>query len=1481
MPTGRFSKGYKKKSGSTPGGHRSGSRKEHEGRVPQPGIPSGPRNKGTVEPDGTVVSYEPKKVKAKVPTAGGRGGTVVAGSTVLSHAKPGGMDLGPIIDPIKKAYETLAQTQPGGDIAQKYAKGEVENIANVAKESLKPRPGAIKIPSSKEVQAGLAIGALVTGGEASAGEKALAKAVSNAGNAESAAKIIAKVKGAPKAAARGARAYPAKKVRAIKAAPRTAVKTVKRAPELKTKAGRRSAEKYAAKTALHHPVKTGLPVATTIPTGSLPGDPGKRARAAIEGTASAIFNHPGETLQTTARSLPAAITAPVALGAAGVDSVLKGTPAPLVNTAKEQLKGVEEIAGNTFSGDPKKAEMAARKEGSLAFLTPIPAVTRLHAYRRGRTGARAASGAARRKLASKSEWANRNIRHSPKGVETPVFGFTARRQSRKTAAKKKQRHDNKARVAAAYHSDQITHAMARAPKGSDVALQAVAEYGIRGPKGVDLIRRGHGPGDAQLLQALDYLDAHPEIFKNKAFGTAVAALKAASESAPAALADKGRRARLLPQGDVFAIPHPAARVPFNQRDTFNGAKTWKEAVEKLDGLKSGHHANLRLAKKQLRIAKSGLEQAGKERARWRGRVKRAAEEGKRTPPKGTKALGRAELKRRVANDRYKQAKANLKTVTADGAQMQAMRRQAKASHDRSFRASGAGHYDNRLLDEYAREVEGAVAASPLTPGVYTRHGEASSDHGAGFQNNFPQSAGRKEHMRLGANAAMDNLDRSLEGVVRGVHAARLQAAGKSWTRDIVASERKPFTIAGKTVQVGHGSGMWKRITEPKSKSNPDGGQYDPRFYARFAYREWNRALDDPYMRPEDRSTVLQGLLNDAEMGKQAGSEPWLLLPRETIKEMRAQINPDHHGITNALNVSSRISTRTLLGTNPAWALAQTVAEGVPLILAHPELLAAPGKIYTIERDLYRYRRDHPEEALALQATAGAAPVSGAALRTPGDMQETYTAATWDQGAKGLTRGKSARAALSFAKLRALGEFDVRRQNAYRQLLYAAEADKRFRRFHSSLTGLFDKQAQLSRNFKGKSRQELWNWLNNDPRGRIEQQKLVDYVDNIQGDWTVFTSHERALAPLTLFYPFLRYSLRWTLWTFPKTHPITATVAYTLGQANSNQLEKLLGEQAYKEGLAPTAEKQSLGNPLGYALPIYTNEKGEKAVLPGGSRISPGQSSLTQALASGNPTQVLSSANPLIGAGFTFFSGKEPLSGEKSSLPAGWAAANSLMGMPAPARIPVPESVPVIGHLLGGESLQNKVIRSLSGHPQSAASKLYASYDPNKTLRSTALPGVPLSGGKWAASELLSQQFDKKYSDPLAEGVHSRAFSEAAYGNEKDKRGFIHGEKKPLRVLLKEHGEAKKAGEKISEWEKQFYPAQKKLTKREEERQQKAYELGQGGILIPTESKRQKRKKEEENDPFGTGSASSTKALEEAFGTTGTSTSELEEAFGTK
>jgi hypothetical protein len=1329
----------------------------------------------------------------------------------LLKQSEGGLDAGDIVDAATKVLGGLERQDPTAKTARDLIGDEADSIWKAEEEHQHQEiagggPAHYKGPSRNQLEAGateagVVASAVKLGSEATKAEKAASEIIGHTSNAPT-AKNVAGIstkrlatasKAAPKTPSRSklldaVKSAPARKVERVKSTPRRLKTAVKKTPELKTTEGRKAAAKGTAKAAKRHPVRSGYLGAVVVPNGAVPGDIGKRARAAAEGSWDAILHHPAETAKTTLRGVEGVITGPAALASAGVESAAKGSVDPLVETGKEQFAGMKEILGDTFSGDPKRAEEAARKEGSLSLLTPAPAFTKTRIAKAGLEDVRDLSSAARRTVATTDklpakDWRNRRIRHAPKGTSENITALSDRHFTRTRTAKAWQKIHNKHSVPADRWAGKVLDDLAKAPKGSHIALQTLAEYGIRDKRGADFIRE-HGPGDKQLIAALDYADLHPDLFESKHFKNALKHSDEAVAGHPASQAEIGERGRLLPQGDALGIARPEHRVPVDRREEFGGAKTWAEATERIKALRKTQRAHLRAIEAQAgRVSREdrrkGLGDLGK--SVIEADLERSGELLKEAK-KGEKAKANVRTRTRVVTKGGKKVKVKYKVAP----------------------------YTDKELKEYISEVEEGRKPAGLEKAIWTRHAAADSERGADL--NLAPSAARKEYAREGHHAAEDNLDRSLEGFIRGtIQRPRYNAANKEFFSHIAENERLPFTIDGAQRDVGTGSQEWRQITSPRTKDNPNGGQFDPKSITRFPIRQWEHAIDDPFKTDAQRSREMENILREARDGRVKGHEPWIPVRREALKEAEGQVNASHNSFVKFINAGNRVASRSLLATNPAWLVAQSVAEAIPAIVAHPTL-AEPAHLAVMLRQVYKDRKENPEAAMAVQATAGAAPTSTRYLNTPIDEEGVLTPEAWDKSAKAMTRGKSLKSLISFSKLRTLPELDVHRQNLYRELIYRAQRDKKFRKWHSGLTGLFDGAAEISKKFKGKSDRELQDWLNSDdPLAKEWNRKLEEHVDDVAGNWGAFTRFEKDASPFLIFYPFLRYSLRWAFWSFPKSHPVRATILNMLGQVNANQLEKLLGHPP--------------SNPAAYAVPMWNTgevdqdtfkalrkegvpkERAEYAAshrtLPGGTRIGPSQSAITNAITSGKPSQVAQAANPLVGAGATAIFGVDTFTDEPLREPRGQAAANELISLPTPLR--------VLGLELGGST--------------SPLGSAFDQYDKNKQTRSVVLPFIPQSAADLLRSERLGKAVDDKYGEGHQPGpFDSTLFKEVMFGGP---NGGIASKAKQREALEKVH-QAERASNFVKSKEAPFEDSSSGLTPAQEkflEEYEDAWETG--------------------------------------------------------
>lgn len=316
-----------------------------------------------------------------------------------THPHDSGLSgLGDVVDAVKNFVTEEAKN------AADVAVSKVEHPGSTAKQLAQvalPVPataariiaGENPVPSSKELKVDAwAIPGVGVGGDAAktaettiasqAAEHAAKDVVSSAakGAKDGVAAVARSTKGGIKArgtsAAEKVRTAPERTVQKVKETPgkvKAAPAKAKRAAT--TSEGRRAAAKSAGGTAVHHPVRTGVGAAAVSPV-PLPGEADKRARAFVEGTADALVNHPQKTLETTAHAGLGFLTAPLAVGAAGVDSVKSGSVTPLVEEGKALGEGTIDMTKKLASGDPKQVEETTLQETGLTPFLPVPHLIR-------------------------------------------------------------------------------------------------------------------------------------------------------------------------------------------------------------------------------------------------------------------------------------------------------------------------------------------------------------------------------------------------------------------------------------------------------------------------------------------------------------------------------------------------------------------------------------------------------------------------------------------------------------------------------------------------------------------------------------------------------------------------------------------------------------------------------------------------------------------------------------------------------------------------------------------------------------------------------------------------------------------------------------------------------------------------------------------------------------------------------------------------
>ena len=300
--------------------------------------------------------------------------------------------------------------------------------------------------------------------------------------------------------------------------------------------------------------------------------------------------------------------------------------------------------------------------------------------------------------------------------------------------------------------------------------------------------------------------------------------------------------------------------------------------------------------------------------------------------------------------------------------------------------------------------------------------------------------------------------------------------------------------------------------------------------------------------------------NLAAAGRKTSRRGLRLTLRGTIyravqPELRAKVlRPDgkEPRLSSGLLKVNKATNFLILGTSPVWAAMQFAAEGGQAAIQNPRLLN-PAYAHSLVK---AYHAMPPHQRYSLESIAGvthrAIESPEEALMTPGSI----AGGEFADASKGFHRTVQGRVIRSIPKtlrtidtwkggrirlLAAMGKIDGETKGLVNHFMYGM--------------GTMDKQMRKDiEATKGLSRSETYGYY---ARNEAAAHRIQTGVDEMMGNWIALTRHERIAAPLSIFYPFLRMSLRWTLYSLPRKHPVVASVSAYLGMQNAIDLKKLL------------------------------------------------------------------------------------------------------------------------------------------------------------------------------------------------------------------------------------------------------------------------------------------------------------------------------------
>jgi len=625
-----------------------------------------------------------------------------------------------------------------------------------------------------------------------------------------------------------------------------------------------------------------------------------------------------------------------------------------------------------------------------------------------------------------------------------------------------------------------------------------------------------------------------------------------------------------------------------------------------------------------------------------------------------------------------------------------------------------------LVDEFARDVERNLRAEGIPERDFPeyQHAGPGREHGAPTINSTgskqPQLPG-KSKMRKGTAEEMGLVEEGLRPMIRE-SIARPVARRESYKAVREVLRRNRFEPGGKRV--------WSARDADELFRGPDPVLSEEQWMK--VPLQFSKRIEDVLGPKRGKGKIIEedftfvAQLEELRKNGVKGTK-YEIVRRAAMDETISQLA--NTLVSPKIAKVNRGTSFLILGTSPAWAAMQVVAEYAQAAVAQPRLLNPA----FVKKAVRAYKEMDPVKRQDFDSWVG---VTNRAIERAEDLKLDLKAGDMEAAHNAY---KTLEATPMGRFLRgiptAIQRVDQWKGGRIRALATLAKIDRdlngRANQFVHGIGGLHREMGKALEDMKGKSLREQAEWVAAHPKWARRYQ---GYLDDVLGNWSALTKNERVAAQAMIFYPFVRMSLRWTFYAFPKRHPIKAAMAYYLGQQNANEVKKLLG-----------------GDPSYFTqwamVPV---DLGDKQVFVDLSRIAPGSNALVEALggSSEGPKGIAAAklTQPVAAALGTAIYGVSPLSG-KQEKGSGWNALAQLLSLSPLSRAAGEAAIPA-GRKKGEGLGELPIIGSLSTERQEALDKLSAKlrgYDSAaRYVRTLALPPLPKDVGKESDSALLGR-----------------------------------------------------------------------------------------------------------------------------------------------
>lgn len=742
--------------------------------------------------------------------------------------------------------------------------------------------------------------------------------------------------------------------------------------------------------------------------------------------------------------------------------------------------------------------------------------------------------------------------------------------------------------------------------------------------------------------------------------------KARAEEAKARAARRELKTRRIADDRRVAIRQKNKKLRTLERRR----AAWAEKVRRArrPDTRKRYEAKVRDLDRQIRDTKATLKtSASRDRLRVAARAARHRERAQEMRERAEVIDLEARVKREMVN-RLRRAEALDRRATEievgrvkprKGETPDSMRRQAESLRRAYFED------ERKLLDEYRDDVNRVIAEKGYERPVFFRETDAADEGTLNIAQEY--TGGKippKDKMRIGELARQGRIDESAATTLENLYRDRQSMEMQRHVRSFLDEH---------TFDPGDGKGKVRTGAEWRKLQSE--GKLPPGMTL-FPVQEWNRVIHRRSWE-EAMGKLNDSLAHDVRVARGEKGKKYVLVPEAAKTEFKNQM--DAAGtLLRVGRMAARVQSMAMLGLSPLWFAFQLIASPIATAFAHPNPARWAKVAVKMARD---WRKIPKRERDAFSSEFGGTSADIFDLRDSQIALDPQTMTRLAGAARVANTTPVGRFLQGLARGGPLIAGNRRYEAAWRNFTAMLEADKqinqsRAKRAAQAVAGVYDETYKHVQHLKGKSQREIVEFYNRNPDA---MRRLVDAIDDANGNWNALTKREKGASALFAFYPFLRFSNRWLLRAAPRNHPLIYAGILNLAQSNAMELDAM-GEGDFFSDWGKGVIHGS-----------------DPKILDIG-RAAPGGNALIELIGEGdiNLATVTRPMQPLIGGIATALAGQTTL-GQDSDLSLGMQLVKNALTLSAPTR--------PLGEKVDPPSDVSKMFRILEGRDRSYLEKL--------------------------------------------------------------------------------------------------------------------------------------------------------------------------------